>query len=146
MKWGARALTGIVRAAGFPADLEAEAVALALATSGGDDCYHYRPGMPGSGDLRGLWGVDVDRWPWCATHDLWTATGNAAAALDLTRAAGHFGWSPVAHTGFHRQALEHAATARTYPDLHQRAGVEWGIDERYRRLDAAMDAMRGRRA
>ncbi len=142
MRLDLRSIVGIARSVGWPADQEAETAALAYATSGGDTRYRHRPGIPGAGDTRGLWGIDVDRWPWLAGYDLYDPETNAAAALSLTRAAGHLGWSPVAHTGAHQHWIARAGTHRTRNDLAPRVAARSLPPAGIRHVGAALTALR----
>lgn len=109
MKWAAVELARFARGAGFHRDDVPEAVALALATSGGIDTYDFRTGLAGCGHYMGLWGVDVDRWPWAGDRDLHVPHHAAAVAYELTQHHGGWHWSPVWALGHHVHYVEHAA-------------------------------------
>lgn len=116
MRWDAHQLANVARAAGFAHDDVVTATALAISTSGGLDHYDYRPGSPGSGRYVGLWGIDVDRFPWLAARPLEVPQVAAQTAYELV--ADHWGWhwSPWYVAGHWRAHVEHAGTesTRTY--------------------------------
>jgi len=113
VRWDAAELARVAGGAGFAGDALVTATALALATSGGLDSYRFRPGSPGSGDYRGLWGVDVDRYPDLAGRPLEVPRVNAATAYELWRDVRGFGWSPWWSAGQWQHWQAHAGTART---------------------------------
>lgn len=120
MKWAAVEIARFARDAGFHRDDVPEAVALAIATSGGIDTYDFRAGLAGTGRYVGLWGIDVDRWPWAADRDLAVPQHSAQAAYDLTTHHGGLHWSPVWALGHHAHYVEHAGVEASR-ELHTQA-------------------------
>jgi hypothetical protein len=100
MRWSAYGVAGFARAAGFVGMDLVDAVALALATSHGDDAYHHVSEPGPTVDERGLWGIDVVQYPGLAQRDLFDPAVNAGAAMMLAHTAeGPFNWSPVWRAG-----------------------------------------------
>lgn len=96
MIWSPRAVFGFVREARFPVEEWARAVALVLASSGGDDLYRDVAWPGPSVDRRGLFGIDVAADPSLGADDLFHPATNAKVAQALTAASdGTFGWSAV---------------------------------------------------
>lgn len=112
MIWSPRAVFGFVREARFPVEQWARAVALALATSAGDDLYRDVCWPGPSVDRRGLFGIDARQHPGWAGEDLFHPATNVKVAQALTAAAdGTFGWSAVAVPLPGSEAFAAAATA-----------------------------------
>lgn len=118
MRWDAAQIAKVARAAGFGHDDTVTATALALVTSGGLDHYDYRPGSPGSGRYVGLWGIDVDRWPWYQSRPLEVPFVAAQTAYELVRDHWGWHWSPWYVAGQWRHYIDHAGTeaSRDYAD------------------------------
>lgn len=96
MIWQPAAVYGFVRAARFRAEQWAPAVALALATSGGNDAFRDCPEPGRVVDRRGLFGIDVVARPELAGRDLFDPRTSAQVAYALTTGAeGTFDWSTV---------------------------------------------------
>jgi Lysozyme like domain len=94
--WGSPAIATIAKAAGFSGDALHDAVALALAASGGADHYRYNPiSLPGA-ERQGLWAIRVDEVPPDRIVDLFNANHCAAIARELWVASSKsFGWHPA---------------------------------------------------
>lgn len=122
MKLDTASIANVARGAGFVGRELHVATAVALASSGGLTHYHHTYGLPGTGDLRGLWAIDVDRWPGCADVDLYEPHTAAQAAQHLTDLTGGFGWSAVYRAGTWARHEAHAATESTKP-LHRQPGT-----------------------
>jgi hypothetical protein len=137
MRWEAAQLARFARGAGFVGDDVTEATALALAVSGGIASFDHTVGAPGAGHYVGLWGIDVDRYPEYALHDLHVPQTNAAVAHELWEAAGGWSWSPTHAAGYHLAHRKHAGIERTR-ELHaQHAAVPVGFGAGAQRLRAA---------
>lgn len=96
MIWEPAAVYGFVRAARFRTEQWAPAVALALASSAGDDGYRDVPAIGRGVDRRGLFAIDVVAHPELADRDLFDPRTNCQCAHALTVAAGDsFDWSTV---------------------------------------------------
>jgi len=108
MKVETATIANIARSAGFTFHDLHVATALAVCASGGLTEYHHRCGPPGTGDLRGLWAIDVDRVPGYAHRDLHDPDTAARAARELTAVYDGFGWSAPFRAGAHFAHLEHA--------------------------------------
>lgn len=107
-------IADVARSAGLSGDALVEAVALALATSGGVTDWHYRLEPGPLVDERGVWGVDVTVWPGLADYPLDEPASNAAAAVALYKAlGGSWDWSAVWRAGTARRFAEMAARAVT---------------------------------
>lgn len=114
MRWSPWILTQVARRAGWVGDELVDAVALALATSGGEDAFRYVVDPGPLVDQRGVWGIDVARIPEWASADLVDLDVNAAAAHSLYVVAGDsFDWSPVWRAGIKDQTREQALEAVT---------------------------------
>lgn len=61
--WGAQGVAQFARAVGFKDDALHDAVALALAASGGADHYAYNPISAPGAERRGLWAIRLDEQP-----------------------------------------------------------------------------------
>lgn len=103
----------LARTVGWYGDDVATVAALAWAATGGDTAYRFRYGLPGTGDLRGLWAVDVDRWPSPDDDRLHDASVAAKRVRELTAACGGFSWAHPWRTGRYVAALPAARTAAT---------------------------------
>jgi hypothetical protein len=113
VRWDAHELARVAEHAGFSGDDVRTAVAVALTTSGGIDHFRYRPGSPGSGDYRGLWGIDVDRFPHYHHVELDVPRLNAHVARALCRDHDGWHWSPWWQAGRWTAYVDHAGAART---------------------------------
>lgn len=93
--WTAAGVLDVTKRAGYPVAYRPVAVAVALTASGGDDQYHYEA-LPGpSVDARGLWAIDVVKWPQYASVDLYDPVVNAQAAIHLVTGPGmRWEWNP----------------------------------------------------
>lgn len=124
-------LAGLALAHGFAHDDAARAVAVALATSGGDTDYRLALPYGTPVDRRGLYGIDVCAWPEIAGYLLDDPDVNTAAAFALWRAAGDsFSWTPYAtaaatdrFAGVARAAVDAPATELTF-DAAQAAQLD----------------------
>lgn len=119
MRLDAATIANLARAAGFASEDVAIATALAIASSGGHTHYHRTAGLPGTGDWRGLWAVDVDRVPLATGRDLWEPGEAARVTHELVRAYAGWEWSPVFVAGAWRPHMEHALTSSSRPTYRQ---------------------------
>lgn len=115
MKWGPSSICQFARDAGFPWRVVAPAAAIALASSGGHDNYDMAAGIPGAGHWKGLWAIDIDRWPDYAALDLADPETAAQAAARLCLAVGSFRWSPAFCSGQYRHWLGITVPAMSLP-------------------------------
>lgn len=114
MIWGPGAIAGFGDAAGWSGDELVQAVAVALAASGGDDLHTSRPFLGSAELLVGLWQVPAfasDGDTWQVLLDPYV-NANAAQAL-YTAAGGSWAWSPGWQSGRWRQWREIAAQTVT---------------------------------
>lgn len=94
--WGAQGVARFARAAGFKGEALHDAVALALAASGGADHYAYNPISAPGAERRGLWAVRVDEQPAELVGDLFDPSHAARVARALWEGASQsFGWHPT---------------------------------------------------
>lgn len=120
MLWTPARVAGFAQAAGFRGAPLVDAIAVALATSGGDDAWHLEVGIGPVVDQRGLWGLDVAAWPTYADQNLWRPSVAATAARALYRACGlSWGWAPAWRAGIAPAILTAAATAARQPSDSQ---------------------------
>lgn len=145
MKLEPAAIANLARAAGFDGRALHVATAIALASSGGLTHYHQTAGLPGTGDWRGLWAVDVDRHPSVAGLDLWEPHTAAQAVYDLTTRLAGFDWSPVfvAGTWVPLEALCAGESSRATYD--QPITTSNTIGARARMVDHLLDQCRRQR-
>ena len=94
--WTGYGIKGFALDAGFPTDHLPDAIAVAWATSEGDDKYRSSYGDPPVVDARGLWGIDLVAFPTYENRDLFDPRQNARVAYDLWLDHHRsFSWSPV---------------------------------------------------
>jgi len=94
--WGAQGVARFARAAGFRGESLHDAVALALAASGGADHYRYNPISAPGAERRGLWALRVDEIPAELLGDLFDPTHNGAVVRALWEASGEsFAFHPT---------------------------------------------------
>lgn len=94
--WGSAMVAKIAKGAGFGGEALHDAVALALAASGGADHYQHNPISSPGAERRGLWAIRVDEVPGGEAADLFNADVNAAIARALWElSSGTFGWHPA---------------------------------------------------
>lgn len=145
MRWDAHEIARFARGAGFHGDDVTMATAIALATSGGVATYDHRAGLVGTGHWRGLWGIDVDRYPDYAERDLLVPHEAAKAAHELCEALGNWQWSPVYRAGTHVHYAAEAGTARTREVDYQRPALPFTFpqtDEAVRRAHVRLANLR----
>lgn len=150
MLWSPGAVYGFVRAAGFRTDQWGRAVALALATSSGDDLYHDVAWPGPSHDARGLFGIDVARYGQFAGEDLFDPRRNCRVAYALTTAAdGDFGWSstPMPSTTSEAfvaavAAIKRGVTGQAIPTSSTDPGSDPTVLEQMRALAGLSDYVR----
>lgn len=123
MRWDASEIAKVAQHAGFGHDDTVTATALALVTSGGLDHFDWRPGSPGSGRYVGLWGIDVDRFPWYLRRPLEVPVVAAQTAYELVRDHWGWHWSPWWTAGHWQAYVDHAGTESTKTYSGQRAAV-----------------------
>lgn len=129
MQWVPAVVARFARGAGFAGDELVPAVAVALATSDGDDLWHQVNEPGPSYDGRGLWGVDVVEAPELADLDLYDPRVNATAAHSLSAAAGgSLAWSPVFRSGAWRWRLSEATEAVSVREPRQPVGSAGALD------------------
>lgn len=94
--WGAQGIARFARLVGFKGELLHDAVALALAASGGADHYAHNPISAPGAERRGLWALRVDEQPDELVGDLFDPAHNAAVARALwERSSGSFSYHPA---------------------------------------------------
>lgn len=93
MRWGAEQIAWWAHEAGFPDDVLALAVALAYATSRGDDAWRWVGPAWSPVDRRGLWGIDANTVPRGVGAQLYDPAHNAQVAAHLW-AAEHGTFAP----------------------------------------------------
>jgi hypothetical protein len=113
VKLGAATIAQHARDAGFYGDAVPVATAIALSTSGGLTHHRHRAGIPGAGDWRGLWQINVDEHPDLVELDLYDPVMNAWAAHELTTSVGGFGWSAVYRNNWYSSFVDHARVEAT---------------------------------
>lgn len=120
MLWRPARLASFAYDAGLRGDDLATAVALALRVSGGDDAYVWRVDPGPMIDQRGLWGVDVVRFPAYAADDLSRPTVAARVMAALFGGSdGPWAWSPVDPADISPDMLAAAQTAAQRPSRTQ---------------------------
>jgi hypothetical protein len=98
--WGPAGIAKFARDAGFSRSQVVDAVALALAVSGGADHYAHNPISSPGAERRGLWAVRVDEVPGELVADLFSPHDAAAVARALFQATSDsFAWHPGWITG-----------------------------------------------
>lgn len=120
MRWDDPSIAGFAYRAGFRSGDQATAVAIALATSGGDDAYEYSPLFGPRHHWVGLWGVDILEFPqfdaslmrnpvYCAeaAYFIWAATGTSWA------------WSQAFTSGAYKRYAAEGAFATSLPSATQ---------------------------
>lgn len=135
-------IANLARGAGFVHDDLHCATALALVSSGGQTHYQHAYGAPGCGDLRGLWALDVDRFPTWAGVDLYDPQQAARAAYELTSELGGFSWSAAWRAGAHVRHVPMAATEATRWTYTQPAPALAEVGPTFRHIDAVLATMR----
>lgn len=95
-QWGSLKVADFARAAGFSGGSLHDAVALAIAASGGADHYRHNPISAPGAERRGLWAIRVDEVPAEMVADLFDPAVNAGVARALYGLSGAtFGWHPT---------------------------------------------------
>lgn len=104
--------------AGFVGTPLAEAVAVALAATGGEDAYHWHVGGPGSPDYRGLWAIDVGTIHQFERVDMFDPRWCAWVARQLYDYAHHqWVWHPAWRNGRAAALMARATEAAANPSL-----------------------------
>jgi hypothetical protein len=94
--WGSDAVARWATGAGWRGEALHDAVALAIAASGGADHYRSNPISTPGAERRGLWALRVDEVPAHVADDLWLPSVCAQVAHNLWSASdGSFAWHPV---------------------------------------------------
>lgn len=86
MIWTPEAIVGFAHTAGFRGAVLTDAVAIALASSGGDDALRHLGPAGYQSDTRGLWQIDVARLTGFGKGNLYDPIRNAKAAYRLWNA------------------------------------------------------------
>jgi hypothetical protein len=95
-QWGTAYVAQVARAAGFTGESLHDAVALAMAASGGADHYRHNPITVPGAERRGLFAIRVDEVPAELVADLFDPAANAGVARALYGLSGaSFGWHPT---------------------------------------------------
>lgn len=134
MRWDPETVAGWGKTVGWQGENLAEAVAVAMATSGCDDAYRAADPLGQQLDAIGLWGIQMEptgsawrlvnissHFPgWRGpeqprTYNFYDPLTNAGAAFGLWTAAGGWDWSPVGRAGTWRQYLEQGRAAAAHP-------------------------------
>jgi hypothetical protein len=137
----------VCRTAGFFGDELTNAVAVAIATSGGCPGYDH-PVWPGPvAHYKGLFGVDTVQWPQVAGSELHSPWVAADVAYELTKRYG-WGWNATARAGNHHHYLERAmVSANVTPHREQAAEPimigrhAHAVRQTFARLQTTMDAI-----
>lgn len=98
MKWSPEVVAGFARRAGFTGENLVIATAIVLSTSGGDDAWQWRPNDGSAIDMRGLFGIDVARYPRVKDRALYNAQINADTANALWQESA-YRWEPFRNYG-----------------------------------------------
>ena len=137
MRWPAAVLAQVVLDAGLSGDDAVTAVALALASSGGDDAMVIYAPTGGRPMFRGAWALPAD-WANGTTGARTSilATDAATVAAWLGVHPGDWSWSPVYVAGRHEPYLDAARTALANPQpgvdspgVDQLGNVDGGVAE-----------------
>ena len=122
MNWTVARVAGFAADAGFRGDALVEAVAVAWATSGGNDQWSYRQDPGPQTDQRGLWGIDVVKYPRDAALDLLRPQVAAQAAFtEYVMADGSWEWSATWRAGITPDVWAVARSAAEHPSRVQSA-------------------------
>lgn len=110
--YSADQIYGFARRAGFSPDTAATMTAIALAESGGESQAH-------AGGSRGLWRIDVHRYPDLpARYDLHDPQDNAEAAYEVSRHGSDISPWTVTHGGERALHLRHREEAQSAAIAH----------------------------
>lgn len=150
MIWTPRAVLGMIQGAGFRVDQWGTALALVLTCSRGDSLWHDVAWPGPSVDQRGLFGLDVVRFPELADTDLFDPRSNCHAAYTLHVAAGDdWGWAgcPVPSTTSEafteaKAAVRAGPQAQTLAESAARAGLTGPALQTARALAGMSDYVR----
>lgn len=123
MLWQPARLAQFAYDAGLRGDDLATATALALRISGGDDAYVWRVDPGPLIDQRGLWGIDVVRFPQYAADDLTrpSVASRVMAAL-YGSSSPRWSWSPVDPDAIPDSTWAVARSAAAHPSRTQAPG------------------------
>lgn len=144
MKLSAETVAHYARGAGFAGEAVVTATAIALATSGGLTEYHAVAGLPGSGDWRGLWGVNVDEYPQYRDVQLLDPAVAAAVAQELTATPGGFAWAGAYRNGHYRQLVDLARARQWEPANREQVERPYTVDVSIHRIEQARRVLHAR--
>lgn len=120
--WGPHVVARFARAAGFNGEALHDAVALAMAASGGADHYSHNPIAHPGAERRGLWAIRVDQVPTELAADLFDGADNARVARRLWEdSGGAFSWHPTWING--AAAREREWTVRALTQRNALGGI-----------------------
>lgn len=115
MRWPPNVLAHALVKAGCPAAQLPHGIAVAMATSDGDDAWRWLADLPGTESYLGCWGVPGS---WLAEHPNvapYVLADSAMAATALLSEHGDWSWSISWRAGGWRAWLDVATTAATAP-------------------------------
>jgi hypothetical protein len=144
VKLGGATIAQHARDAGFYGEAVPIATAIALGSSGGLTHYQHRAGMPGAGDWRGLWAINVDEHPHLAELELFDPIVNAWAAHELSMAGDGFGWHAAYRTGWYTGFVDHAGVEATRLPHQDQAVQPYTVHTATHRIRHALESVHGR--
>jgi hypothetical protein len=122
--WGVAQVASWAGDAGWAGDGLSDAVALALASSGGDDHHVSNPSYTEALERRGLFALRRCEAPQLDPGDLFDPVANTKAAFAHWRdMGGVWSWHPVWASGAATDALPHVRAVLARPDLAARPGA-----------------------
>lgn len=120
MRWDDGSIVGFARRANFAGGQLDTAIAVALATSGGDDAYEYTPIFGPRHHWVGMWGIDVLAYPQFDASLMRNPVYCAEAAYYLTRLNNQgWVWSQAFTSGAYKRYAAEAVAAETAPSPAQ---------------------------
>lgn len=112
MRWDDPSLAGFAQRAGWEGGDVNVAVAVILATSGGDDAYGYQPPYTPGHTYVGLFGIDTGAYPQFDGSLMRNPIYNAEAAFTLwTQAGKSFKWNQAFTSGAYKHFAAEAGLA-----------------------------------
>lgn len=141
MRLDTATIANLAREAGFWGDTLHTVTALAVASSGGNTHYRRTAGIPGTGEWRGLWAIDMDRLESARDYDLYDPTEAARCTRELVHEYAGFVWSPVYRAGSHLAWEPHAIAESARWGYRQPAHNETAIPAQLRGIAHASDVM-----